>query len=162
MHCCLVLELDCLYNNTSFCLSLSTCEITYYLSTLSKWVSPLITLSFNHPKPTKGLDALSPPHASGHRQCCGCQLLPYRTNMVKTPCLPQVSTVWRVLTSAMPEQDDITSHVHPTSNSVVSAYHHLATRLRSIRTLSLSFVRPSPSSIKGDALSPNIQVIPDS
>ena len=59
LHCCLVLELDCLYNNTSFWLSLSTCEITYYLSTLSKRVSPLITLSFNHPKPTKGLDALS-------------------------------------------------------------------------------------------------------
>ena len=59
LHCCLVLELDCLHNNTSFWLSLSTCEITYYLSILSKWVSPLITLSFNHPKPTKGLDALS-------------------------------------------------------------------------------------------------------
>jgi hypothetical protein len=26
---------------------------------LSKWVRPLITLSFNQPKPTKGLDALS-------------------------------------------------------------------------------------------------------
>ena len=50
LHCCLVLELDCLYNNTSFWLSLSTCEITYYLSTLSKRVRPLITLSFNHPK----------------------------------------------------------------------------------------------------------------
>ena len=59
LYCCLMLELDCLYNNTSFWLSLSTYEITYYLSTLSKRVSPLITLSFNHPKPTKGLDALS-------------------------------------------------------------------------------------------------------
>ena len=59
LHCCLVLELDCLYNNTSFWLSLSTCEITYYLSTLSKRVRPLITLSFHHPKPTKGIDALS-------------------------------------------------------------------------------------------------------
>ena len=59
LYCCLVLELDCLCNNTLFWLSLSTCEITYYLSTLSKWVRPLITLSFNHPKPTKGLDALS-------------------------------------------------------------------------------------------------------
>ena len=29
------------------------------MSTLSKRVRPLITLSFNHPKPTKGLDALS-------------------------------------------------------------------------------------------------------
>ena len=37
-----------------------------------------------------------------------------------------------------------------------------ATRLRSIRTLSLSLVRPSPSYIKGDVLSPNIQVILDS
>jgi len=54
-----MLELDCLHNNTSFLLSLSPYEITYYLSTLSKRVSPLITLSFNHPKPTKGLDALS-------------------------------------------------------------------------------------------------------
>ena len=54
-----MLELDCLYNNTSFWLSLSTCEITYYMSTLSKRVRPLIMLSFNHPKPTKGLDALS-------------------------------------------------------------------------------------------------------
>ena len=36
LHCCLVLELDYLYNNTSFWLSLSTCEITYYLSTLSE------------------------------------------------------------------------------------------------------------------------------
>ena len=53
-----MLELDCLYNNTSFWLSLSTHEITYNLSTLSKRVRPLITLSFNHPKPTKGLDAL--------------------------------------------------------------------------------------------------------
>ena len=59
LHCCLVLELDCLYNNTSFWLSLSTCEITYYLSTPSKQVRPLITLSINHPKPTKWLDALS-------------------------------------------------------------------------------------------------------
>ena len=39
--------------------SLSIYEITYYLSTLSKWVRPLIILSFNHLKPTKGLDALS-------------------------------------------------------------------------------------------------------
>ena len=54
-----MLELDCLYNNTSFWLSLSIYEITYYLFTLSKRVSPLITLSFNQPKPTKGLDALS-------------------------------------------------------------------------------------------------------
>ena len=59
LYCCLVLELDCLYNNTSFLLSLNSCEMTYYLSTLSKRLRPLITLSFNHPKPTKGLDALS-------------------------------------------------------------------------------------------------------
>ena len=58
LHCYLVLELDYLYNNISFWLSLSTCEITYYLSTLSKRVRPLITLSLNHPKPTKELDAL--------------------------------------------------------------------------------------------------------
>ena len=59
LHCCFVLELDCLYNNTSFWLLLSTCEITYYLSILSKHVRSLIMLSFNHPKPTKMLDALS-------------------------------------------------------------------------------------------------------
>jgi hypothetical protein len=29
------------------------------MSTLSKWVRPLIMLSYNHPKPTKGLDALA-------------------------------------------------------------------------------------------------------
>jgi hypothetical protein len=57
-----MLELDYLYNNTSFWLLLSTYEITYYLSTLSKRVSSLITLSFSHPKPTKGLDALSTSH----------------------------------------------------------------------------------------------------
>ena len=59
LHCCLVLELDGIYNNILFWFSLSTYEITYYLPTLSKWVRPLIMLLFNHPKPTKGIDALS-------------------------------------------------------------------------------------------------------
>ena len=58
LYCCFVFELDCLYNNISFWLLLSTCKIIYYLSTLSKWVIFLITLSFNHLKPTKELDAL--------------------------------------------------------------------------------------------------------
>ena len=44
-------------------------------------------------------------------------------------------------------------------NSIVGAYHYLipagvGNKARSIRALSLSLVRPSPSSIKGDALSP--------
>jgi hypothetical protein len=80
-----MLELDCLYNNTSFWLFISTqygtfsslplwlnhwytsndtshiphvCNITS-CSTLSKFVSSLIVLSVNHPKPTKGLDGLT-------------------------------------------------------------------------------------------------------
>ena len=65
----------------------------------------------------------------------------------------------------------MTSHMHLTSysdiNSVVGAYHYLvptgmgnkareawATRLGNICTLSLSLVKPSPSSIKGGALPP--------
>ena len=35
-----------------------------------------------------------------------------------------VSTVWQSPTSAIPEEDNTTSHVHLTSNSVVGAYHH--------------------------------------
>ena len=63
----------------------------------------------------------------------------------------------QVPTSAIPKQDDGTSHVHLTSNSVVGAYHHhvpvgVGNKARSIRTLSLSLVKPSPSSIKGNAL----------
>ena len=44
--------------------------------------------------------------------------------MVKPLACLQVSTVWQASTSAMPEQDDVTSHVDLTSNSVVGAYHH--------------------------------------
>ena len=62
LHCCLMLELDCLYNNTSFWLYIWTqvyvrLSISYF--TLSKHVRPLIILSFNHAKSTKGLDTLS-------------------------------------------------------------------------------------------------------
>ena len=57
------------------------------------------------------------------------------------------------------DKDNGTSYVHLTSNSVVGVYHHpvpigVGNKARSIRTLSLSLVRPSPSSIKGDALPP--------
>ena len=44
--------------------------------------------------------------------------------MVKPPACLQVSTVWQALTSAIPEEDNMTSHVHLTSNSIVGAYHH--------------------------------------
>ena len=84
LYCCLVLELDCLYNSTSFWLSLSACEITYYLSTLSKRVSPLITLSFNHPKPTKGPDALSLTLRI-LRLTCHVFFLPFSFSNVQTP-----------------------------------------------------------------------------
>ena len=43
----------------------------------------------------------------------------------KTPCLPLASTVWQASTSAILEEDDATSHVHLTLNSIVGAYHHL-------------------------------------
>ena len=36
-----------------------------------------------------------------------------------------VSIVWQALTSAIPEEDDATSHVHLTLNSIVGTYHHL-------------------------------------
>ena len=89
LHCCLLLELDYFHNlptqqYSSFGLHFNTmwntiklaflldlwyillCNIHVYAiyliscSTLSKLVRPLIVLSFNSPKPTKGLDALSP------------------------------------------------------------------------------------------------------
>ena len=44
--------------------------------------------------------------------------------MVKPLTNLQVSTVWQVPKSAIPEENNITSHVHLTSNSVVGAYHH--------------------------------------
>ena len=44
--------------------------------------------------------------------------------MVKPLACLQVSTVWQAPTSAIPEEDNATSHVHLTSNSVVGAYHH--------------------------------------
>ena len=69
------------------------------------------------------------------------------------------TTVWQAPTSAIPEEDDATSHVHLTLNSIVGAYHHLIpVDVGSIRTLSLSLVRSSPSSIKGDALSFNREI----
>ena len=57
------------------------------------------------------------------------------------------------------DKNDGTSHVHLASNSVVGAYHHpvpvgVGNKARSIRTLSLSLVKPSPSSIKGDVPPP--------
>ena len=48
-------------------------------------------------------------------------------------------------------------------NNIVGAYHYpiligVATRLSNIRTLSLSPVKPSPSSIKEDALPPTKEI----
>ena len=65
-----------------------------------------------------------PPHASGHRQCCGRRHLPYQMNMVKLLTCLWGLTVWQVPTFAIPEQNDVASHVHLTSNNVVGAYHH--------------------------------------
>ena len=44
--------------------------------------------------------------------------------MVKPLTYLQVSTVWHAPTSAIPEEDNTTSHVHLTLNSIVGAYHH--------------------------------------
>ena len=69
--------------------------------------------------------------------------------------------------STLPKEANATSHVHLTFysdvNSFVGTYHQLsssawATRLSNIRTLSLSPVKPSPSSIKGDVLPPMKEV----
>ena len=60
-----------------------------------------------------------PPHASRHRQCCGRRHLPYQENMVKAITCLWASTVLQVPTSAIPEQDDVTSHVRLTTNSIV-------------------------------------------
>ena len=62
--------------------------------------------------------------------------------------------------SAIPEEDNATSHMHLTltvlwAPTIILYLTAWATILSSKRTLSLSLVRPSPSSIKGDALSPN-------
>ena len=66
--------------------------------------------------------------------------------------------------SAIPEEDDATSHMHLTLNSdinsVMGAYNHLVpdgmgNKTWHTYTLPLSLVRPSALSIKGDALSPN-------
>ena len=45
--------------------------------------------------------------------------------MVKPLACLQVSTVWQAPTSAILEEDNTTSHVHLTFNSIVGAYHHL-------------------------------------
>ena len=68
------------------------------------------------------------------KQCCGRQhlpysvvgahKLPYQTSTVKPLACLRVPTVWQVPTSATPEEDNTTSHVHLTSNSVLGAYHH--------------------------------------
>ena len=44
--------------------------------------------------------------------------------MVKPLARLRVSTVWQAPTSAIPEEDNTTSHVHLTFNSIVGAYHH--------------------------------------
>ena len=45
--------------------------------------------------------------------------------MVKPLACLWVSTVWQAVMFAMPEEDNPTSHVYLTFNSVVGAYHHL-------------------------------------
>ena len=50
---------------------------------------------------------------------------PYQTNTIKPLACFWASTVWQTLMSAMPEEDDATSHVHLTLNSIVGAYHYL-------------------------------------
>ena len=73
------------------------------------------------------------------------------------------NSILQVPTSSLSEEANATSHVHLTFhsnvNSFVGAYHRLsssawATRNSNIRTLPLSPVKPSPSSIKWDALPP--------
>ena len=44
--------------------------------------------------------------------------------MVKPLTCLRVSTVWQAPTSAIPEEDNTTSHVHLTFNSIVGAYHY--------------------------------------
>ena len=66
-----------------------------------------------------------PPHASGHQQYCGRRHLPYWANMVKPLACLQESTVWQAPTSAIPKEDNATSHVHLTFYSIVGAYHRL-------------------------------------
>ena len=109
-----------------------------------------------------------PPRASGHRQCCGRRHLPYQVSMVKA-----LTCLWyRHLPYPNKTTQPPTCIRYPTVLWVPTIILYppvWATSIRSIRTLSLSIVRPSPSSIKGNALSPNkgdrfklIQVILDS
>jgi hypothetical protein len=91
--------------------------------------APSISIPDEHGKPP-------PPHASGHRQCCGHRHLSYMVNTIKPPtCIWHKTVLWA-----------FTIILYPTI---------WATRLSSIRTLPLSLVRSSPSSIKGDARPPN-------
>ena len=78
------------------------------------------------------------------------------------------NNISQVQMSTLPEEADTTPHVHLTFysdiNIVVRGNHHhyphsaSATRLRNIRTLSLSPINPSPLSIKGDALPPTKEI----
>ena len=79
------------------------------------------------------------------------------------------NNISQVPTSTLPEEANTTSLVHLTFysdiNSIVGAYHHRYPRRRgqqgletSVLSLSLSPVKPSPLSIKGDALPPTNRV----
>ena len=78
------------------------------------------------------------------------------------------NSISHVPTSTLPEEANASPNLHLTFyndiNSVMRANHHhyphsaWATRLRNIRTLSLSPVKPSPLSIKGDALPPTKEI----
>ena len=61
----------------------------------------------------------------GIEQRCGRRYLPYQGNMVKLLVCLSASTVWQAPTSAMPEENDATSHVYLTLNSILGTYHHL-------------------------------------
>ena len=121
-------------------------------------ICPTVLWAPSTPIPDKHGEA--PPHAAGHQQCCGRRHLPYQANMVKPSTCLWISTAWQTPTSAIPEEDDATSHMHLTltvlwAPTIILYPMAWATRL-SICTLSLSLslVRSSPLSIKGDAISP--------
>ena len=48
---------------------------------------------------------------------------PYQANMVKPLACLQVSTVWQAPTSAILKEDNTTSHLPLTFNSIMGAYH---------------------------------------
>ena len=62
---------------------------------------------------------LNPPHGSGNQQCCRHRHLPCIVNTVKPPTCLWASTVWQAPMSAIPEEDDATSHMPLGINNMV-------------------------------------------